>query len=200
MKQSAQLTRMSRITRLFALLAIAGFAFLFSAGSASAGCGYNTKGGVKHSGNYPSQPNWNEGPYDETIVGLWNVVYTASYATAPFPTPPFQFLESYKTWHHDGTEFENAFLPPEAGNICFGVWKEIGKNSVKLHHIGLMFGSDGSISNVFTVDEEDTVSKDGKTYSGTFDFKLFDASDVLGTGAPIAEVKGTTAATRITVQ
>jgi len=201
MKQSAELTRTSRITRLFALLAIAGLTFFLSASAASAGCGYNAKGGVKHSGGYPSQPGWGDDSREpETIVGLWNVVYTATYATAPFPTPPFQFLESYKTWHHDGTEFENAFLPPDGGNICFGVWKETGKNSVKLHHIGLMFGSDGSISNVFTIDETDTVSKDGKSYSGSFDFKLFDASDVLGTGAPIAEVKGTTAATRITVQ
>jgi hypothetical protein len=61
-----------------------------------------------------------------------------------------------------------------------------------------MFG-DGKVSNVFTVDEIDTVESDGKTYSGTFDFKLFDATDVYGTGTPLAEVKGTTAGTRITV-
>jgi hypothetical protein len=54
-------------------------------------------------------------------------------------------------------------------------------------------------SNVFTVDETDTVARDGKTYTGHFDFKLFDATDVFGTGTPIAEIKGTTAATRITV-
>jgi hypothetical protein len=62
-----------------------------------------------------------------------------------------------------------------------------------------MFASDGSVSNIFTVDETDKVASDGKTYKGTFDFKLFDATDVYGTGTPIAEVKGTTAGTRITV-
>lgn len=148
----------------------------------------------------PNQP--------ETIVGLWNVIYTANDSTGPpyFPPAPpsFQFLESYKTWHADGTEFENAFLAPSGGNVCFGVWKELGRGTVKLHHIGLMFDPDASspmnaITNVFTVDEIDTVAHNGKTYTGTFDFKLFGATNFYGTGAPLAEVKGTTAGTRITV-
>jgi hypothetical protein len=102
-------------------------------------------------------------------------------------------------WHADGTEWENAFMAPSGGNICFGVWKDLGHGSVKLHHIGLMFGEDGKVSNVFTVDETNTVAEDGKTYTGFFDFKLFDATDVFGTGTPISEVKGTTKGTRITV-
>jgi hypothetical protein len=138
-----------------------------------------------------------------SIVGLWHLNYTATFdenfpPPNPF-TPPFPFLESYKMWHADGTEWENAFMAPSGGNICFGVWKDLGHGSVKLHHIGLMFGEDGKVSNVFTVDETDTVAEDGKTYTGFFDFKLFDATDVFGTGTPIAEVKGTTKATRITV-
>jgi hypothetical protein len=110
------------------------------------------------------------------------------------------FVESLKTWHADGTEFENAFLPPAGGNICFGVWKELGDHSVKLHHIGLMFAADGSMSSIFTVDETDTVASDGKSYKGMFVFKLWPASyDAVDVGTPIAEVKGTTAATRIAV-
>jgi hypothetical protein len=54
-------------------------------------------------------------------------------------------------------------------------------------------------SNTFTIDETDTVASDGKTYTGHFDFKLFDPSDVYGTGTPIAEIKGMTAGTHITV-
>lgn len=88
--------------------------------------------------------------------------------------------------------------------MCFGVWKELAHGTVKLHHIGLMFNPDATspvdaVANVFTVDEIDTVAPNGKTYTGTFDFKIFDATDVFGTGTPIAEVKGTIAATRITV-
>jgi hypothetical protein len=137
-------------------------------------------------------------------VGLWHVLYTANSDDnfppgGPFPTTPFPFLESFKTWHADGTEFENAFLPPTGGNICFGVWKEVGDHRVKLHHIGLMFAADGSISSIFTDDETLTVGSDGKTYKGTFDFKLWPPSyDAVGVGVPISEVKGTIAATRIT--
>src|SRR5271163_1948426 len=95
------------------------------------------------------------------IVGLWHVLYTATYDDnfppgVPTPPTPFPFLESFKTWHADGTEFENAFLPPVGGNICFGVWTE-EKGEVKLHHIGLMFAADGSISALFTTDETLTV-------------------------------------------
>jgi hypothetical protein len=140
-----------------------------------------------------------------TIVGLWHVIYTATYSTSgPLPVPivppgSFQLVQSYKAWHADGTEWENAFLPPSGGNVCFGVWKQLDNGTVKLHHIGLMFAPDGSVANVFTVDEINCVSPNGKTYSGTFDFKIFDGTDLFGTGTPVQEFKGTTAATRITV-
>ncbi len=117
---------------------------------------------------------------------MWQLKYTAADGSA--------FLESFKTWHADGTEFENAFLPPTGGNICYGVWKQVGHLTVKLHHVGLMFGSDGSLSATFTVDELNTVAIDGKTYKGTFDFKVYDPS-----GNLLQEVKGTQAGTRITV-
>ena len=116
------------------------------------------------------------------------------------PPTPFPFVESLKTWHADGTEFENAFLPPVGGNICFGVWKEVGKDTVKLHHIGLMFATDSSLSAIFTDDETNTVASDGKSYKGTFVFKLWPPSyEAVGVGKPIAEVRGTIAATRIAV-
>jgi len=54
-------------------------------------------------------------------------------------------------------------------------------------------------SNIFTVSEINTVAQDGKTYTGSFDFKLFGSTNVYGTGTPLQEIKGTTAGTRITV-
>jgi hypothetical protein len=124
-----------------------------------------------------------------SIVGLWHVVYTADGAT---------FNETLDQWHSDGTEFENAWLPPDAGNICFGVWKEIGPRTVRLHHIGWLFtpgSTPPTASGTFTLDEKNIVSPDGKTYSGSFTFKTFDI-----TGAPTGVVvTGTIAATRITV-
>jgi hypothetical protein len=197
-----------RSGRFSALVALVGLALLFTAsGTKAAGCGLAFKTAAAPSIPFLSPPgneslNHQEGEESNkhaSIVGLWHVIYTATSApTPPFPSTPFQFLESYKTWHGDGTEFENAFLPPDGGNICFGVWKDLEHGSVKLHHIGLMFAN-GAISNIFTVDETDTVASNGKTYTGTFDFKLFAATNVFGTGTPLAEVTGTTAGTRITV-
>jgi hypothetical protein len=191
--------KMLRNARCSALAVLVGLGLLLT------GCAVPYKAGAAPAIPFVS-PNadgeWNE---HATIVGLWHVIYTATYDEnfppgGPYPTTPFPFLESFKTWHGDGTEFENAFLPPVGGNICFGVWKDLGDHRVKLHHIGLMFNPDGSLSSIFTVDETDTVASDGKTYTGMFDFKLWPPSyDAVGVGTPIAEVKGTTAATRIAV-
>ncbi len=197
-----------RSGRLSALVALAGLGLLFTAsGARAAGCAapYKTSGvpsipyAIPHEDDHPDDE---DSKGSASIVGLWHVIYTANSASPSnaFPPTPFQLAETFKTWHGDGTEFENAFLPPTGGNICFGVWKETGHASVKLHHIGLMFDSMGNVSNIFTVDEKDMVASNGKTYSGTFDFKLWPPTfDTVGVGNPLAEVTGTTAGTRISV-
>ena len=206
-----------RSRRFFAFVALVALGLLFTTSGAKAGggCAASYKAGATAPSIPFVSPQGNDHQEDEDfngrapIVGLWHVIYTATESTAgPLPVPvippgppsSFQFLESFKTWHADGTEFENAFLPPAAGNICFGVWKDLGDRNVKLHHIGLMFAPDGSISNIFTVDETDAVASNDKTYKGNFDFKLWPPSfDLVGVGTPVQEIKGTTAATRITV-
>jgi hypothetical protein len=199
--------RAFRSGRFSALVALVGLGLLFTAsGTKAAGCGLAFKTGAVPAIPFLSPPGNESLKHEEgeesnkhaSIVGLWYVIYTATSAPPPFPTPPFKFAETYKTWHGDGTEFENAFLPPDGGNICFGVWKDLEHGSVKLHHIGLMFAG-GAITNIFTVDETNTVASNGKTYTGTFHFKLFGPTNVFGTGTPILEVTGSTAGTRITV-
>ena len=204
-----------RSRRFFTLVALLGLGLLFTTSGAKAGgCAVGYKAGATAPSIPFVSPQGNGHQEDEdfnghAIVGLWHVIYTATESTSgrlpvpvipPGPPSSFQFLESFKTWHADRTEFENAFLPPAAGNICFGVWKDTGEGRVKLHHIGLMFAPDGSISNIFTVDETDAVASNDKSYKGNFDFKLWPPSfDLVGVGTPVQEIKGTTAATRITV-
>ena len=189
--------------RFSVLSALVGLGLLFAASGANAGCAVPYKAAAAPAIPFAS-PHW-EDEGNASIVGLWHVIYTGTSDDnfppgGPYPPTPFQFLESFKTWHADGTEFENAFLPPTGGNICFGVWKEVDNRTVKLHHIGLMFNPDGSLLAIFTVDETDKVASNGKTYQGFFDFKLWPPSyDAVGKGLPISEVKGTTAATRISV-
>jgi hypothetical protein len=197
-----------RSGRFSALVALAGLGLLLSASGARAqGCAVAFKTGAAHAisavtAHADDRPEAEDLIGHASIVGLWHLNYTAEAESgAPiFPPAPFAFLESFKTWHADGTEFENAFLPPTGGNICFGVWKDLGNGWVKLHHIGIMFAADGSVSNLFTVDEKDRVAANGSSYSGNFDFKLWPPTfAAIGVGTPIAEVTGTTAATRIGV-
>jgi hypothetical protein len=204
-----------RSSRFFAITAAAALALLFAASGAKAGgCAIGYKAGATAAPiPFVSPQGDDHQGFDEShghaIVGLWHVIYTATETTSgPLPVPvippgppsSFQFIETLKTWHADGTEFESAFLPPTGGNVCFGVWKDTSENSVKLHHIGLMFAPDGSISNIFTVDETDAVASNGKTYKGSFAMKLWPPFyDQVGIGTPVQIIKGTTAATRITV-
>jgi hypothetical protein len=130
-------------------------------------------------------------PFDPTVVGLWHVIYTNG-------ADQSMFNDSFDTWHADGTEFESAFLPPAAGNVCVGVWKKAGSRSVKLHHVGWIFSPStpaATATNTFTLDEDVTVAPDGKSYSGNFTFKIWTLD-----GTPTSTVvMGTIAATRITV-
>lgn len=197
--------KLLRRRRFSAVAVLVGLGLLLTAAGAKAGCAVPYKTGAAPAIPFVSSHADGEWSEHATIVGLWHVIYTGTYDDnfppgGPYPPIPFQFLESFKTWHADGTEFENAFLPPTGSNICYGVWKDVGEHCVKLHHIGLMFNPDGSLLAIFTVDETDTVEPDGKTYKGMFDFKLWPPSyEAVGKGTPISEVKGTTAATRITV-
>jgi len=92
---------------------------------------------------------------NHSIVGLWYVAYAVD------GNPLYDALDQ---WHSDGTEFENANLPPAEGNICLGVWKQTGPRTAKLHHIGLNFDANGNPIGHFTLDETNTVSRDGNTY------------------------------------
>jgi hypothetical protein len=127
---------------------------------------------------------------DQPIVGLWHVTYTNG-------DDQSIFNDTFDSWHSDGTEFESAFLAPADGNVCVGVWKQTGNRRVKLHHVGWLFDSatpTATATNTFTLDEDVTVAPNGKTYSGSFTFRIWNLD---GSATPV-EVQGTIAASRIT--
>jgi hypothetical protein len=205
----------SSVGRLGAVMGVAAIGLLFSASQASAGCVVPGKAGSAPTGFVtgrvtlpPIQQGGDPGGQPATIVGLWHVIYTATSSTAgPIPVPvippgspdSFEFAETMKTWHADGTEWEEKIQPAPAG-FCFGVWKHAEQDTIKLHHFGAITGPDGSVVAIFWMDEINRVAPDGRTYSGTWDFKLYGPADVFGTGPVLQEIAGNTAATRITVQ
>jgi hypothetical protein len=186
-----KIARGGRFSTLVALVALG--LLLTASGAQADGCANLSKAGgapsvpfVRPHGDNPQEGGDSNG--HASIVGLWHLIYTAETESgAPvFPPAPFQFTETFKTWHADGTEFEMAFF--SQGAICVGVWKDLGEGRVKLHHVGLMFdATTGQLANIFTLDEKNKVAANGKTYTGTFDFKLWPPSfDAVGVGTPVA--------------
>jgi hypothetical protein len=178
------------------LALLAAFSFVVVPTGARAACGSFGTPSVKASIKLPAVAHADidfPSPFaNPTIVGLWHVIYTGADQSL--------FNDTFDTWHSDGTEFESAFLAPAGGDVCVGVWHPQDHGKVKLHHIGWLFNPDtptATATNFFTLDEENTVARDGKSYSGTFTFKIWNLDGTAPSPQPI--VKGTIAATRITV-
>ena len=125
-----------------------------------------------------------QGAANPSIVGLWHVTYAADFGL---------FYEAYDQWHSDKTELENADVSPIGGNICMGAWKKVGPRTVQLNHVGWGFDPGGNPNGTFTIHETNTVSSDGMSYQGTFEYKFFLPDGTLDT-----DITGTVAATRIT--
>ncbi|MBZ5720424.1 MAG: hypothetical protein LAO03_08580 [Acidobacteriia bacterium] len=185
--QTTKLTLWSHLGRI-AFIALAAVSIVFAATAANAACGgpVGSRSGIATKLPFLTQAN-NQGRQSgisTSIVGLWHVTYTADGQL---------FYEAYDQWHSDRTEFENANFSPIESNVCMGVWKKVGLRTVQLNHVGWNFDSNGNPAGTFTINETNTVSNDGTTYQGTFDYKVYDVNGVL-----LQEVTGTLAATRIT--
>jgi len=122
------------------------------------------------------------GDAGDKIVGTWHVSYTVEGA---------HFADALIQWHRDGTEWENINLPVLGGNICMGSWKRVDEWHVFRSHIGWLY-TNGTLTGYFTETETNAVSRDGMSYSGVNEQKIYDLSGVMQ-----ADVTGTSSATRI---
>ncbi|HEY1874757.1 MAG TPA: hypothetical protein VGG67_10175 [Steroidobacteraceae bacterium] len=117
-----------------------------------------------------------------SIVGTWHVTYTTGGAPGG---------EAFIQWHSDGTEWENINFPILGGNICMGSWKETDHNHVFRNHFGWLYDT-GALVGYFNETETDELSKDGNSYTGTNETKIYDLS-----GNMLADVTGTASAKRL---
>ncbi len=197
---------------------LAGTAILlatFIAGHANAGCTYDypmdstTSGwlqqqaippsdaqsralGLALSSASPAASNTPD-PASRTLVGLWKFTFVSRGTDG---IPDGTVLDAgFVTWHSDGTEITNSSRPPKSGNFCMGVYKQTGRATFKLNHVGLSWDPTGvAFVGPANIREVVTLDRSGNYYSGTFTIDQF-AQD--GTTL-LAHLMGKVSATRIT--
>lgn len=156
--------------------------------------------------NGAASPRLVSAAFDEggepSIVGMWHAVFTADTENgAAIPSPGVVIDNSMVVWHSDGTEIMESARPPQDGNFCMGVWERTGSRSYYLNHIPWL-GNDttnapGGIGNPTggtQIVEKIELSRDGKSYSGTFTLTAYNTD-----GSVAVTFTGTISATRITV-
>jgi len=118
------------------------------------------------------------------IVGLWEFEVHLKGAQNGFPD---NFLIDWglATWHEDGTEIQfSAGRPPASGDVCMGVWEQVGKATFKLHHVALGLtppDASGTFVGPTTIRATVTVSANGNSYSGPYSITTYPGSPDNGT-------------------
>src|SRR4030095_3606699 len=179
---------------------------------ASAGCGSYLLG--HKAGALVSPQSWSgaefssaspllvsEHDYNEPIVGMWKLTLTAQGNTGPGAPPDGAPLDiGFTQWHSERTEIINSGRPPQDGSICLGVWEKTGKSRYKFNHFATGYDTANAPSGIGNptgpshIVGDVMVSRDRRSYAGTFTLDAYDTSNTL-----IAHIVGVITATRITV-
>jgi hypothetical protein len=114
------------------------------------------------------------------IVGLWAFKYISEgNANKPYPIdiPDGVEVDGGNTlWFADGNEVTySGMRDPTTGAVCLGVWQRTGEYTYELNHIGLSWNPPGNPQGLVPgpggpafIKQFVTLSKDGKSYTGTF--------------------------------
>jgi len=134
------------------------------------------------------------GDWDEGIVGLWEFKWDAA--------PPFGPDYGTQAWHADGTELTfSGGQDPQTGDVCQGVWRQIGKNLYTLNHIAMGRPAPGAPFGIrvhlhFVI----KLNPSGTAFSGNFSAKAYavSAADPFNESTvPLLTGTGTVTATRV---
>jgi hypothetical protein len=137
----------------------------------------------------------------DPIVGMWHVSFTAE-GNAGGPPDGTPIDNAMVVWHSDGTEIMNSGRPPQDGDFCMGVWKNVGANQYKVNHFA-WGGNDttnapngiGNPTGPTRIIETVTLSADGNSFTGTFWLRATEPS-----GKATATIVGTISGTRVTLE
>jgi hypothetical protein len=122
------------------------------------------------------------------LVGLW---------LSEFRVGTALYDQTLQQFHGDGTEnmLSNG-LPPTLGNVCVGVWAQVGPRTIKLRHLAWNWDANGQFLGLFQMIVTLEVDRTGTRYTGTF---VADSFDLANNVIPALHVEGTAQGARITV-
>jgi hypothetical protein len=132
-----------------------------------------------------------QGP-EPSIAGLWKTVFTSGGSVATV---------GFDLWHSDGTEFAYDSAPILTSTYCPGTWEKKGRRTYATVHPAYLYDPvTGNPNSIFIERVHITLSKDGKSFAGTFTWDCYDFAGNLQISGPLAcSITGTLTGTRITV-
>jgi hypothetical protein len=145
---------------------------------------------------------------NDGIAGLWGVTFVSD-GVAPNPVPA-GVVTDFGTvqWHADGTEIMiSGGRPPSTGDVCMGVWEQMGPFTYKLKHIALAWvsadtppsmGGPGPSPAQFLgpaiIREVVTLNHSKNSYTGSFTIDQYNPDQ----SVLLVHVSGTITGTRLT--
>ncbi|HLK22692.1 MAG TPA: hypothetical protein VKT81_27290 [Bryobacteraceae bacterium] len=120
-----------------------------------------------------------------SIVGLWKVTYVSDGQTVDV---------GFDQWNPGGGEILNDTPPPASGNVCLGVWVQVGQLSYKLKHPSWTFDNAGNLTGTAIIREQPVIDTHGNTFKGPFTFDVYDLN-----GNLLEHAAGIVTGERITV-
>lgn len=130
---------------------------------------------------------------DDGIVGFWRTKMVSEGNAGIADGTVID--DGFSHWHSDGTEMIVSLFAPATGNICLGVWQQVGPSSYALNHFGFGFdATTGAFLGLAQIREHVVLDRRGQRFGGNFSFELYDLD-----GALLQSLAGRVIATRITV-
>jgi hypothetical protein len=124
-----------------------------------------------------------------SIVGMWIL---------GFYHGDQQWDQAIEQFSADGNEMtnDNAYAPA-GGNICWGVWEQVGNRKYKMKHIGWVWDANGVYFGKFDFVATITLTDNGDGFTGMY---KADQEDSSGNVIPSMHDEGNLRATRFTVE
>ena len=128
------------------------------------------------------------GEHSSSLVGLWNSEFLLG-------NGPARYDQTFQIIHADGTEMMvSNGLPPALGNVCVGIWKQIGPRTFTLKHMTWNWDGNGGFAGTFLMTVTIRLDRRGTSYLGTWSADSYDPGGQL---IPELHAEGTARGTRI---